>query len=102
MKRRFPRSRKTPGAAACEKGSTSASPRTASRTNAIAERPQPTMKDMPKIEEYQWGASDINQSTDAKNVVAANRINPGADSLWSFAPREGSSVASCSADHRLR
>jgi hypothetical protein len=71
MKRRFPRSRKTPGPAACEKGSTLESPQTASSTNAIADRPWPTMNAMPKIDEYQWGASDISQSTDAKKVVAA-------------------------------
>src|SRR6478736_2482334 len=101
MKSRFPRSRNTPGAAAREKGSTRESPHTASRTNAIAESPWPTMKDIPKIDEYQWGASDISQSTDAKNVVAAYRMSPGAESRWSLTPSDGSSVASCSADQRL-
>src|SRR5450759_5069893 len=71
MNRRFPRSRKTPAPANRANGSTPARYRTASSTNAIAERHCPTMNAIPKIDEYQCGASDISQSTEAKKVVAA-------------------------------
>src|ERR1041385_7735771 len=71
MKRKFPRSRNTPETANRENGATPARYRTASSTNAIAERPCPTMNAIPKIDEYQCGESDISQSTEAKKAVAA-------------------------------
>src|SRR6185503_16048114 len=39
-------------------------------TNAKAESPAPTVKEMPNIEEYHFGSSDINQSTDANVSVS--------------------------------
>src|SRR5947209_18261513 len=45
----------------------------------MAERHSPTMMMKPKIVEIQCGSSDMTQSMQAKLMVNAYRINPGAD-----------------------
>src|SRR5258706_12728302 len=70
MKRKLPRSRRIgPGSRGSSRAEASENRRLRIE-NAIAERPWPTMKARPKIDEYHFGVSDMTQSIDAKNVVA--------------------------------
>src|SRR6476659_3998850 len=47
-------------------------------TNANADKPAPTVKEMPNIDEYHFGSSDITQSTEASVMVRTKISSPDA------------------------
>src|SRR5207248_1084569 len=66
----------------------------------MAERQSPTMMMKPKIVEIQCGSSDMTQSIQAKLIVNAYRINPGADIFRKRGLRFCRGGRSCSSDQR--
>src|SRR5215212_5665042 len=67
---RLPRSRKWPGLRMSRIAGVGASSTRKNVTNANAERPAPTVKEMPNIDEYHFGSSDMTQSTEASVSVS--------------------------------
>src|SRR6185295_10355873 len=66
---RLPRSRKCEGLRTSFMAGLSASSVRKNVTKANAERPAPTVKAMPNIDEYQRGSSDMTQSTEVSVSV---------------------------------
>src|SRR5688572_14059194 len=75
---RLPRSRKWPGLRMSRMADVCESSTRKKVTNANAERPAPTVKAMPNIDEYHFGSSDITQSTDASVSVSTIISRPAA------------------------
>src|SRR5687768_1414307 len=69
-------------------------------TNANAERPAPTVKAMPNIDEYHFGSSDITQSMEVKvSTMTISRI-PDAAHLRRDSSVYGERVFANSSDRR--
>src|SRR6185436_12911119 len=75
---RLPRSRKWPGLRMSRIAGVVERRTRKNVTNAKAESPAPTVKEMPNIDEYHFGSSDITQSTEASVSVMTITSNPTA------------------------